>query len=435
MRTIILCLLSYLTLLSHTHAILNIEIIGGTEKGGQPLAIVPFQTRIPTPPQDIAQIVSDDLHRSGRFAIMPVHDLPEQPYESNQINYSVWQAVGMPHLVIGRIANQAGGGYTIEFELIDVVKRQAITGFRYTAKQQALREAAHQISDEIYQTLTGERGVFSTRIAYVTLQRQGKNKQSHLYVADADGANPRLMLKTGQPILSPSWSPDGQRIAYVTYDINQKSKQMTVYIQQISTGERTRISAKPGLNTAPAWSPDGKRLALTLSKDGNPEIYIMNLQTRALTRLTRNPAIDTEPEWSPDGKSLVFTSDRGGQPQIYRISTNGGKARRLTFQGKYNARPRFSPDGRKLALLHNGGNGYQIAVLNIENKQLKTLTQTRLDESPSFAPNGSMILYTTGPSLSAVSIDGRVRQRLAEDVGGEVREPAWSPYFKKLPKE
>ncbi len=433
MRTIILCLLSYVVLLSHAHAVLTIEIIGGTEEGGQPIAIVPFslQTSMSTPPQDIAQIVSDDLHRSGRFAIMPVHSLPEQPSDTNQINSSLWQAVGMPHLVIGRIASQVKNSYTIEFELFDVLKGQAMLGFRYTANKQSLREVAHQISDEIYQALTGERGVFSTRIVYVTLQGQGKKKQYHLYVADADGANPRLMLKTGEPIFSPSWSPDGRRIAYVTYDTNKRTKQMAVYIQEISTGKRTRISSKRGLNTAPAWSPDGKRLALTLSKDGNSEIYIINLQTRALTRITRNPAIDTEPEWSPDGKSLVFTSDRGGHPQIYRISVNGGKAQRITFKGIYNARPRFSPDGRQLALLHNGGNGYQIAVLNLENKQLTKLTQTRLDESPSFAPNGSMILYTTGPSLSAVSIDGRVRQRLAEDVGGEVREPAWSPYFNK----
>jgi TolB protein len=433
MRTLILCLLSYLALLNHAHAILNIEIIGGTEEGGLPIAIVPFglQAGISAPPQDIAKIVSDDLHRSGRFAIKPVHNLPQQPSYSNQINFSLWQTVGMPHLVIGRIASNVQNRYTVEFELIDVVRGKAMIGFRYTANPQSLREVAHQISDEIYQALTGERGVFSTRIVYVTLRGRGRQKQYHLYVADADGANPRLMLKTSEPIFSPCWSPDGQRIAYVTYDSTQKTKQMAVYIQELSTGRRTRISNKPGLNTAPAWSPDGKRLALTLSKDGDPEIYIMNLQNRALTRLTRNPAIDTEPEWSPDGKSLVFTSDRGGQPQIYRISANGGNVQRLTFQGKYNARPRFSPDGRQLALLHNGGNGYQIAVLNLESGQLKRLTQTKLDESPSFAPNGGMILYTAGPSLAAVSIDGRVRQRLAEDVGGEVREPAWSPFFNK----
>ena len=429
MRTLFFCLLTYLTLFNQSHAILTIDITGGTEGGGQPIAITPFTLETGLSPlfEDIAKIVSEDLYRTGRFAIMPKHTLPEQPLDSNQIQFSQWQAAGMPHLVVGRILSREGA-YTVEFELFDVLKGKQMIGYRYPANTQNIRQIAHQISDQIYHTLTGERGVFSTRIVYVTVQRNDKKVQYHLYIADVDGANPRMMLESPEPIFSPTWSPDGQHIAYVTYQGDGRNKGMAIYIQEISTGQRKVVSAEQGMNAAPAWSPDGTRLALTLSKDGNSEIYILNLQDSALTRLTNNPAIDTEPEWSPDGKSLVFTSNRGGRPQIYRISSQGAKAQRLTFKGSYNARPRFSPNGEQLALLHNGGNGYQIAVLDLKSKQYKILTKTSLDESPCFAPNGSMILYTTGTSLSAVSIDGRVHQRLAEALG-EVREPAWSPFF------
>ena len=430
MRIFILCLFSYFTLLNHAHAILNIDIVGGTEEGGQPIAIVPFAQKagIPRPPQNIAKIVTNDLYRSGRFSPMPTHVLPEQPSLSNKITFSSWQDAGMPHLVIGRIAGGIVSGYTVEFQLFDVLRGKQIIGYRYTANTKTLRQVAHKISDDIYEALTGKRGIFSTQIVYITLQRRSKQTTYHLYIADADGANPRLMLRTTEPIFSPSWSPDGQHLAYVTYDNTKRGKRMAVYIQHIRSGRRTRVSAKRGLNAAPAWAPDGRRLALTLSQDGNPEIYIVHLYNRALARLTYHPAIDTEPEWSPDGKSLLFTSDRSGNPQIYRMSSKGGKAKRLTFKGNYNARPRLSPDGRKLALLHQHGNDYRIAVLNLDNGQLNILSQTTLDESPSFAPNGSMIIYATGSSLAAVSIDGKVHQRLAVDMSEEVREPAWSPF-------
>jgi len=432
MRTFILCLFSYLTLLSHAHAILNIDIVGGKEEGGHPIAIIPFavQSGTLTPSQDLARIISNDLYRSGRFSPMPRHIFPGHPSQSNQIHFKRWKTAAMPHLVIGRITGGVVGGYTVEFELFDVFGKKRMIGLRYTATPQTLRQVAHQISDEIYHALTGEPGVFNTLIVYVTLQRQGKGTQYHLYVADADGANSRLMLRSSEPILSPSWSPDRRHIAYVTYARIKRDKRMAIYIQEIRTGKRTLVSAERGLNAAPAWSPDGKRLALTLSKDGNPEIYIMTLRNRSLNRLTHHHAIDTEPEWAPDGKSIVFTSDRSGQPHIYRMPVKGGKARRLTFKGIYNARPRLSPDGHKLALLHNSGYGYRIAVLDLENGHLKVLTQTTLDESPSFAPNGSMIIYATGSELAAVSIDGRVRQRLSVDLSEEVREPAWSPFYK-----
>jgi len=432
MRTLILCLISYLTILSHSHAI-TIDIVGGKEEGGLPIAIVPFnqQPNTKSPSQDIARIIYNDLYRSGRFSPMPTYLLPEKPFQSKQIHFQHWQTIMIPHLVIGRISGGFIGGYTIEFELFDVFKGKRMIGFRYTATAKTLRKVAHQISDEIYNALTGERSVFNTLIVYVTLQQQhGEKIQYHLYMADADGANSQLMLRSKEPILSPSWSPNGRYIAYVTYYSTKRDKRMAVYIQEIRTGKRTLVSAERGLNAAPAWSPNGKFLALTLSKDGNSEIYILTLRNRALTRFTHHNAIETEAEWAPDGQSLVFTSDRSGNPQIYRKSINGGKARRLTFKGTYNARPRFSPDGQKLALLHSSGHGYRIAILNLENGHLNILTQTTLDESPSFSPNGSMIIYATGSELAAVSIDGRVRQRLSVNFSEEVREPAWSPFYR-----
>jgi len=428
MRIFILYLLS----ITLAHAEIMIEITGGSEEGGQPIAIVPFGG-LSHPPQDVASIVASDLYRSGRFSPMPVHLLPQQPSQASGINFANWQAVGMPHLVIGRIEGNSVGSYTVEFQLFDTYQGSQIAGFSYNASIKTLRQVAHQISDEIYKALTGERGVFGTRIAYVTVEKtRGLGNNYVLYLADADGANPRTMLRSVEPIFSPSWSPDGQRLAYVTYDTfmspKGRDKQMAVYIQEVNTGRRNRVSIGKGLNAAPAWSPDGTKLALTLSKDGNPEIYVLHLHNGALTRVTYNSAIDTEPEWAPDGQSLIFTSDRTGSPQIYRVSANGGDAQRVTYKGNYNARARFAPDGRKIVVLHNEGSGFQIAVQDLENGQLNTLSRTTLDESPSFAPNGSMVIYGTGSELAAVSVDGRVHQRLAVEMGKEVREPAWSPF-------
>jgi TolB protein len=430
LRLLTISLISYLVLVTQANAILTIEITGGTEEGTYSIAVIPFgfASGVLPPPQDIASIVSNDLHRSGRFSPMPNHVLPEQPFHAQQINFANWQKATIPYIVIGRVAESAEG-YAIEFELFSTYTRKRILGLRYNATTQTLRQVAHQISDEIYQALMSERGIFSTRIVYVTVQNQGGQMQYQLYIADADGANPQLMLKSTEPIFSPTWSPRGDQLAYVTYDNLGRDKRMAVYIQEIRTGKRTRVSAKPGLNAAPAWSPDGKYLALTLSKDGNPEIYLIDLATLLPIRLTNNPAIDTEPEWTPDGKSLIFTSDRSGQPQIYRMAANGSNVQRLTYVGSYNARPRLSPDGTQLALLHNNGNGFQIAILNLKSNSLKILTRTTLDESPSFAPNGGIIIYATGTELAAVSTDGVVHQRLSVNMSEQVREPSWSPFF------
>jgi TolB protein len=409
-------------------AVLTIRITQGAE-GAQPIAIVPFGTGGATLPEDIAAVVAADLARTGRFAPVPEADLPGRPQEGTQVDFRDWRRLGTENLVVGKVAPSGTGQYGVQFQLFDVFKGQQLAGYALDARNDTLRRVAHKIADIIYERLTGERGAFGTRVAYVTVTRGADgNRRYTLEVADSDGHNPRSILDSRQPILSPAWSPDARKLAYVSFEEGRS----VVYVQDLASGRRDRVAAFEGINSAPAWSPDGTRLALTLSRDGNPEIYVMELASRSLRRITDNPAIDTEASWSPDGSSLVFTSDRGGRPQIYRVSSTGGPARRVTFEGEYNARPAYSPDGRRLALVHGSRGGYRIALLDLETGALSTLTETRLDESPSFAPNGAMVIYASsggrGDSLEAVSIDGRVRQRLSAS-SGDVREPSWSPFL------
>lgn len=413
----------------HTsHATLTIKITQGLE-GAQPIAIVPFglQQGSQQPPQDIARIIANDLTRSARFSPLPVGDLPSRPSTASAVNFSDFRILGTPNLVIGKVNRLANGRFKVEFRLFDVFRGAQLTGYELDARPDELRRIAHQMSDIIYEALTGERGAFDTRIAYVTELRTGGTSKYALNVADSDGFNPQVVLESKAPIVSPAWSPNGRHLAYVSFEGDRPR----IFSQNLSTGTRQVIAAFPGLNGAPAWSPDGKQMAMTLSKDGNAEIYLMDIDSRRLRRLTVGGAIDTEPAWAPDGKSLVFTSDRGGTPQIYRISATGGRATRLTFEGKYNSRATFAPDGKSLALVHGSKGTFRTAVLDLENKALLVLTKTTLDESPSFAPNGSMILYATsdagGGTLAGVSTDGRVRQELATQQG-DVREPAWSPF-------
>lgn len=411
---------------------LEVEITQGFE-GALPIAVVPFAFNAQSaadraPPHNIGDIVSSDLHRSGRFKPLPVQDMLSRPSRDTEVDFRDWRALKTDSLLIGEVSPNGPGNYLIHFRLYDVIRGEQILGYSLPATGQDLRARAHQIADIVYEALLGQPGAFSTRIAYVAAikNRQG-TRRLHLRVADADGYNPQTIVSSEEPLMSPAWSPDGRKIAYVSFEQGKPA----IWVQEVFTGKREKIASFKGINGAPAWSPDGRHLALTLSKDGNPNIYIMDLRQRNLRQITRHYAIDTEPAWSPDGKQLVFTSDRGGKPQIYRIAIGSDRAERVTFEGRYNARASYSPDGRYLALTTQVDGDFRIAVLDLQNNDLQILSNGDLDESPSFAPNGSMVIYATRAGdknvLAAVSTDGRVKQRLALQAG-DVREPAWSPY-------
>ncbi len=405
---------------------LSIEITKGVESA-IPIAIVPFAWEKNQPQGvDIADVIQADLSRSGYFKSLPERDMLTRPSSAEQIRFRNWQALGQDFLLIGQV-KVIGKQYQVQFQLFDVYKGEQLMGYRLDVGENELRSSAHHISDLVFTKLTGRTAVFNSRIAYVTSHALSSGKKRYqLKIADADGFRPQTIAESTEPLMSPAWSPDGKQLAYVSF----QRRRAAIYLQTLATGKRQKLTGFKGINGAPAFSPDGTKLALTLSRDGSPDIYVLDLKTRALQRLTKNYAIDTEPAWSPDGASIVFTSDRGGKPQIYSISSRGGRAKRLTFTGDYNAGAHYSRDGSKLVLVHANRGDYRIALMDVKSGAISVLSGGRLDESPSFAPNDTMILYAgqkAGRSiLSAVSIDGGMQQELAFE-SGDIREPAWAP--------
>jgi len=408
---------------------LVIEITQGIDNPTR-IAVVPFGTPPGLlPPEAIDGIVSADLERSGLFDPLAVSEMIAQPHEEAQVFYNDWRLLGTQYVVVGRMQRDPAGLYRVQFSLFHVAQQKRLLQETVNGTEAQLRDIAHFISDKVYEKVTGVRGAFSTRIAYVSVTTDRRNFR--LVKADADGERAQTILESSEPILSPTWSPDGTQIAYVSFE----DRRPAIYRQVVATGQREKLTNFPGLNSAPAWSPDGRRLAMVLSKDDNPEIYLLDLATRQFTRLTQHFAIDTEPSWLPDGRSLLFTSDRGGRPQIYQLDVTTREMKRLTYDGAYNARARPMPDGSGIVFTHRAepGGPFHIALQLFKNNRVVSLTETSFDESPSIAPNGSMIIYATkrlGKAiLAVVSVDARVKYFLPSQQR-EVREPAWSPYVR-----
>lgn len=427
MKKILTVLLFQFLLYQNAFAVLRIEITKGVE-GAAPIAVIPFAVK-GNVPVDVSGVITSDLQRSGKFAPLEKQKLLATPSQPEQVNYKLWRVAGIDHIVIGQTTEVSPGQYDTVFRLLDVFKGKQVLGYQFRDTAKTLRSRAHEISDLIYEKITGQKGAFDTYIAYITVERKvGMQPRYKLQVADTDGYNPQTVLTSSQPIMSPAWSPDGTRLAYVSFE----DKRSEIFIQNLATRQRQKLSLSQGINGSPVWSPDGRQLAITMSKgSGNPDIYLYNLASGKLTQVTRNWGIDTEPSWMPDGKSLVFTSSRSGKPQIYRKSINGGQAKRITFEGDYNANAQISPDGKSMAYVTGTGNRFRIAIMDLGTGYIQVLTDGQLDESPSFAPNGSMILYATQDGergvLAAVSSDGRFKQKLVLSEG-DVREPTWAPF-------
>ncbi len=408
---------------------LKIEITSGV-RDPVPIAIVPFAPSAPADGGlDVAGVVQHDLEGSGRFKGLPRERMPATPTQADQVVGAAWKGAGSDYVVVGRLSTLANGSVAVDFDLVNALTGAKLATQRFVGSTSALRNAAHRVSDVIYQKITGVRGAFATRIAYVQVDGTPPNQRYRLIVADADGANQHLVLESQRPLMSPAWSPDGLWLAYVSFE----TKHSAVYVQLVRTGERRQVSARAGVNGAPAWSPDGHKLALTLAgTNGNLDVYLLDLDTQTLSKLTDDPAIDTEPAWAADGRSVYFTSDRAGSPQIYQVGVQpGARPKRITFGGTYNARPRMSPDGSQLAMVTLDGGNYRIAVQDTASGAVRILSHGRLDESPSFAPNGATLIYSERDgnrgALATVSTDGLTGLRL-NATEGEVQDPAWGPF-------
>ncbi|AVP99808.1 Tol-Pal system beta propeller repeat protein TolB [Ahniella affigens] len=427
----LLILLLGLAISLASQAQLNLEITN-PNVAARPIAVVPIQYQGAGMPldTDISGVITADLNRSGQFYVLERSKITEFPTRDTEVDFQEWNTLKQDYLVVGRVLDAESGALRVEFELFDVAKKQRLLAQAVGARASSLRATAHQIADIVYEKITGVRGAFSTRIAYVTQKGLSPKISYSVMVADSDGYNPVPVISWHTPFLSPAWSPDGRKLAYVSFERGNSA----IYIHELTTGKREMIASYRGINGAPAFSPDGSKLALTLSQSGNPEIYVMDLATRRSTQLTRHYAIDTEPVWTQDGQFIIFTSDRAGKPQLYQIPAAGGEPTRITFQGEYNARASLANDGKLIAMAQGNKNVYRIVVLDRSRGgagEVRELSPGNLDESPSFAPNGSMILYAAREDkrdvLYAVSADGRVRQRLVL-ADGDVRSPAWSPF-------
>ena len=396
-----------------------------------PIAVVPFARAVPADGGiDVAAIVQRDLESSGRFKGMARADMLSKPTTSAEIDIAGFKQQRNDYVAVGRLSASGAGDITIDVELVNVLTGQRVLGQKWTVKAGNLRNGAHRVADAIYEKVTGVRGAFATRIAYVSVDGKAPAQRYQLIVADADGEGPRMILQSDRPIMSPAWSADGDWLAYVSFE----RRVSAVYVQQVRSGTRRMVSARAGINGSPSWSPDGKKLALTLSgTNGNLDVYLLDLGTQQLSRLTDDPSIDTEAVFTPDGAGLYFTSDRSGNPQIYKLLLGSNeRPRRVTFTGAYNARPRISPDGKKLAVLTLDDGAYRIGIQDVASGSLGVLSKGRQDESPSFAPNGDMVILAGRERgqgvLQTISIDGQTSLRLNADAG-EVREPVWGPFL------
>ena len=410
--------------LSPATAEFSIEITQGVDNPTR-IAVSPITLGGRALPEDVSNIVSADLQRSGLFSPIPRKNMLSFPSTVKEVYYRDWRILGAEYLVVGD-TEQREGRYRITFALVEVAGGRTVFTKVVEGSAAQIRDLAHHISDQVYEAITGIPGAFSTRIAYVTAFPRNGHMNFRLMVSDADGHRERMLLESKQPIMSPAWSPDARELVYVSFETGRPA----IFRQKLASGAREQLTNFRGLNGAPSWSPDGRKLALVLSKDGNPEIYTFDLMTKKFTRVTRHFAIDTEPNWTPDGKSLIFTSDRGGSPQIYKLAIASGQVERLTFTGSYNARPRLAPNGRTLVMVHRENGSFHIATQDLVTGDLRVLTQTYLDESPTVAPNGAMLLYATKQGdkgvLAAVSLDAGVKFLLPARFG-DLREPAWSP--------
>ncbi|WP_110254265.1 Tol-Pal system beta propeller repeat protein TolB [Undibacterium pigrum] len=418
--TAVIAAVANLSGLAPAYAQIRVEV-SGVGSNQIPIAIAGFTDEALTP-QQVTSIIKDDLTRSGYFKIIDSNVVLN---ENAVVNFGDWKSKGADALVVGSVQSLADGRFDVRYKLLDTVKSSTLSGFSVTAPPANVRLTAHRIADDIYEKLTGVRGIFSTRIAYVTKA----GSEYRLEVADADGEGTKIALRSSEPIISPAWSPDGTKVAYVSFE----KRKPVILVQNLITGERTEIANFKGNNSAPAWSPDGSKLAVALSRDGQTQIFTVNANGGNLQKLTSSSAIDTEPQFSADGKSIYFLSDRGGNPQIYRMSAGGGEATRVTFGGTYNITPRISPDGKTLAYISRRDGKFQLYVLDLASGQELRLSDTTKDESPSFSPNGRYIMYATESgrrgSLAVVSIDGKVKQKLTVQAG-DIREPTWGPFMK-----